>query len=85
MERWKAARGLDLPTYKLAKHPDLRGEMQDAINRVNQSVSRAERIKKFRILPRDLTEADGELTATLKVKRPVVLKNFDHQMRKLYG
>ena len=85
LERWKAARGLDLPTYKLAKHPDLRGEMQDAINRVNQSVSRAERIKKFRILPRDLTEADGELTATLKVKRPVVLKNFDHQMRKLYG
>ncbi|SIS50065.1 AMP-binding enzyme [Corynebacterium appendicis CIP 107643] len=59
--------------------------MQDAINRVNQSVSKAEQIKKFRILPRDLTEEDGELTATLKVKRPVVLDHFAHQMRKLYG
>lgn len=83
--RWKEERGMDMPTYKLAKLPELRGEMQDAINRVNQSVSKAEQIKKFRILPRDLTEEDGELTATLKVKRPVVLDHFAHQMRKLYG
>ena len=83
--RWKEQRGLGMPTYKLAKLPELRGEMQDAINRVNQSVSKAEQIKKFRILPRDLTEEDGELTATLKVKRPVVLDHFAHQMRKLYG
>lgn len=85
LSRWKEARGLDLPTHKLAKLPELRGEVQDAVNRVNASVSRAEQIKKFRILPRDLTEADGELTATLKVKRPVVLQTFSHQMRKLYG
>lgn len=83
--RWKEQRGLDMPTYKLAKLPELRGEVQDAVNRVNASVSRAEQIKKFRILPRDLTEEDGELTATLKVKRPVVMDHFAHQMRKLYG
>ena len=86
LSTWKAERGIDPdePTYRLAKRNDLRMEMQDAINRTNQAVSNAEAIKKFRILPRDLTEADGELTPSLKVKRPAVLKSFDHQMRKLY-
>lgn len=86
LNTWKAERGIDpdTPTYRLAKRNDLRMEIQDAINRTNQAVSKAEAIKKFRILPRDLTEADGELTPSLKVKRPAVLKSFDHQMRKLY-
>jgi len=84
---WKEARGIDpdAPTYKLAKRNDLRMEIQDAVNRTNHAVSKAEAIKKFRILPRDLTEADGELTPSLKVKRPAVLESFAHQMRKLYG
>lgn len=84
---WKDARGIaqDIPTYKLAKRNDLRMEIQDAVIRTNHAVSKAEAIKKFRILPRDLTEADGELTPSLKVKRPAVLASFDHQMRKLYG
>ena len=84
---WKEARGIapETPTYKLAKRNDLRMEIQDAVNRTNHAVSKAEAIKKFRILPRDLTEADGELTPSLKVKRPAVLESFAHQMRKLYG
>lgn len=83
---WKDKRGIpaDTPVSKLAEDPNLRGEVQDAINLANKTVSNAEAIKKFRILPRDLTEEDGELTATLKVKRPVVLQNFDEEMRKLY-
>ena len=87
LSSWKAERGIDpkTPTYRLAKRNDLQMEIQDAINRTNRAVSKAEAIKKFRILPRDLTEADGELTPSLKVKRPAVLKSFDHQMRKLYG
>lgn len=87
LKAWKDARGIahDIPTYKLAKRNDLRMEIQDAVNRTNHAVSKAEAIKKFRILPRDLTEADGELTPSLKVKRPAVLASFDHQMRKLYG
>lgn len=83
---WKAERGIDAdtPTVKLAKRNDLRMEIQDAVNRTNHAVSHAEQIKKFRILPRDLTEADGELTPSLKVKRPAVLESFAHQMGKLY-
>lgn len=86
LARWKEKRGIskDVPVSKLAEDPNLRGEIQDAINVANKIVSNAEAIKKFRILPRDLTEEDGELTATLKVKRPIVLQNFDAEMRKLY-
>ena len=55
-----------------ARRSDLRDEIETAVERANRAVSRAEQVKTFRILPRDLTEADGELTPTLKIKRNVV-------------
>lgn len=54
--------------------PALRNEIRSAINRANRAVSKAEQVKTFRILPRDFTEADGERTPTLKIKRKVVAK-----------
>jgi long-chain acyl-CoA synthetase len=52
----------------------LRDEIQAAVDHANQAVSKAEAIKVFRILGDDFTEASGELTPSLKVKRAVVLE-----------
>ena len=58
----------------LVDDPELRGEVAAAVEEANRAVSRAEQIRKFRILPGDFTEEGGELTPTMKVRRSVVTR-----------
>ncbi|MFL6146094.1 MAG: AMP-dependent synthetase/ligase [Pseudonocardiaceae bacterium] len=69
----------------LIDDPDLRAEVQRAIDDANKTVSRAEAIRKFRILPGDFTEAGGQLTPSLKIKRAVVAKEFAAEIEALYA
>ena len=69
----------------LVDDPELRGEVAAAVEEANRAVSRAEQIRKFRILPGDFTEEGGELTPTLKVKRAVVLRRYADDVAALYG
>jgi long-chain acyl-CoA synthetase len=55
------------------------------IDTVNQKFARIEQIKRFAILPRDLSQEEGELTPTLKVKRSVVYKKYGADIDALYG
>ena len=64
----------------LAEDPSLRAELQFAVDEANTQVSRAEGVKKFTVLPHDFSEASGELTATLKVKRHVVAERYAEQI-----
>ena len=48
-------------------------------------MSNAEAIKKFAILPIDFTEEGGQLTPTLKLKRNVVMKDFESAVDALYS
>jgi len=85
-ETW-AARG-DLGETAVSQatdHPALLAEVQAAIDIANQSVSRAESIRKFVVLPHDLTVVNGELTPTLKVRRMVVEKAYGPVIDDLYG
>ncbi|MEN9872337.1 MAG: hypothetical protein RL450_272, partial [Actinomycetota bacterium] len=68
-----------------AKHPAIRAEIQAAVDKVNVLFSNAEQIKKFEILDVELTEASGHLTPSLKIKRPVVMKDFAGAVEKIYG
>ena len=63
----------------------MREEVQRAVDEVNERVGRVEQIKKFKILPEDLSQATGELTPTLKVKRNVVNEKFADEVEKLYS
>ncbi|MCF8611279.1 long-chain fatty acid--CoA ligase [Gordonia sp. HY285] len=85
-EGWKARNGKDAgaSVADLAGDAELVAEVQAAIDLANESVSHAEAIKKFRILPSDFTEETGELTPTLKVKRNVVAENFADDIEALY-
>jgi long-chain acyl-CoA synthetase len=74
----------DAGVESLIRDEDLRKEIQVAIDDANLAVSKAESIRAFRILPRDFTEATGELTPSLKVKRNVVLKEYADDIAAIY-
>lgn len=86
LKRWKANHNIpaNKKVAELAQDPALRAEVQDAVNLANATVSRAEAIKKFRILDRDLSEQHDEMTPTMKVKRNVVFQRFQEDIDKLY-
>ncbi|QUH01239.1 long-chain fatty acid--CoA ligase [Saccharopolyspora erythraea] len=70
---------------ELVDDPELRAEVQKAIDEANKAVSRAEQIKQFRILPEDFTEATGELTPSMKLKRNKVAENHAQTIESIYA
>jgi long-chain acyl-CoA synthetase len=83
---WKERNGknADASVADLADDPDLAAEIDLAVKEANRAVSKAEAIRKFRILPVDFTEDTGELCPTLKVKRKVVAEKFASDIEGLY-
>jgi long-chain acyl-CoA synthetase len=82
---WLTAHGKpQLSVDEAAKDPDVLASLDRAVERTNRSVSRAESIRKYRILPTDLTIANGYLTPKLSVRRAEVLKAFAHEVDALY-
>jgi len=59
-------------------------ELQKAVDRANETVSKAESIRKFAVLPEDFTEEAGQLTPSLKLKRHVVMTQFADDVAALY-
>lgn len=55
------------------------------MDNANKAVSKAEGIKKFKILPNDFSEESGEMTASLKVKRHVVSKQWSKEIDDIYA
>jgi long-chain acyl-CoA synthetase len=81
---WARERGLPDDVSALAVHPEVRALVQAALDAANAHYAPVEQIKRFVILPRDLTIDDGELTPTLKVKRAVVGDRYADQLDALY-
>jgi long-chain acyl-CoA synthetase len=63
---------------------ELRAAVRAAVDEANLSVSRAESIREFSILPRDLTIDEEELTPTLKVRRSVVHERYQAVIDSIY-
>ena len=83
---WASAHGRgDASFTDLLGCEQLRAAVQHAVDQANASVSRAESIRTFVILPRDLTIESGELTATLKVRRGVVEKVYADAIDRIYA
>ncbi|RSM60985.1 long-chain fatty acid--CoA ligase [Amycolatopsis sp. WAC 01376] len=83
---WKSQHGKpsDASVSDLADAAALRAEVQQAVDQANSAVSQAEAIKKFTILSKDFTEAGGEITPSLKLKRNIVNKNYATDIEALY-
>jgi long-chain acyl-CoA synthetase len=73
----------DIPS--LAKDPSIHALIQQEIDRANAKYAQVEQVKKFVILDHDLSQATGELTPTLKVKRNVVNQKYADLFDALYA
>jgi long-chain acyl-CoA synthetase len=86
LEAWQGRRPelAGASVAELSDNPQLIAEIQAAVDEANRAVSRAESIRRFRILPVDFTEQEGYLTPSLKVRRAVVAKDFAGDIDALY-
>ena len=84
--KWAQERGLAYTTYEtLAALEAVKGLINEDVERVNARFSRVENIRKFVILKKQLDHDDGELTATMKVRRNVIEKKFAAEISEIYG
>jgi long-chain acyl-CoA synthetase len=80
-----AAAGEPAATYKDASQSKaVRNTVQQAIDKLNQTLPSYETIKRFHILDRDFTQETGELTPTLKVKRKFATQKYKAQIDGMY-
>ena len=75
--------GLDAETLHASE--EMKAEVQKVVDEVNSHVGPVEQIKRFEILPQDLSQETGELTPTLKVKRNVVTEKFADVVDEIYS
>lgn len=84
---WLANNGLpaDMSLADAAKNEAVIAEVQRAVDRANKTVSRAESIRKFKILDTEWTEASGHLTPKMSIKRHVIMNDFADVVDALYN
>ena len=70
---------------QLRENPEMKAIIQDHLDEVNKKFARVEQVKKFELLPHDLSQETGELTPTLKVKRNVVAEKYERDIEGLYA
>ncbi|TJZ50930.1 long-chain fatty acid--CoA ligase [Streptomyces piniterrae] len=86
LPRWAEEHGhpAGVTPAELADDPELLAAVQRAVDDGNAAVSKAESVRKFRILPTQFTEESGHVTPSLKLKRNVVAKDFAEEIEAIY-
>ncbi len=80
MEEWR-----DGSPAGIVQAPQVLAEIQKAVARVNKQLAPFEQVRKYRVLPRDFSIEEGELTATMKVRRARAIENFKEHIEELYA
>ena len=85
LDRFCRAAGLgDLPAGKKLEHPQVLDLYRKQVDWVMEGRPRYEQVREFRLLARDFSQEEGEITPTMKVKRNVIEKNYQEQIRSMY-
>jgi long-chain acyl-CoA synthetase len=85
MGEWAAKHGMEAAGIEtLAGNPEVHDLIRREVESRNRELASFETVKKFHILPRDLTIEDGEMTPSLKIKRNVVTERYGDEIEALY-
>ncbi|MFJ5805010.1 AMP-dependent synthetase/ligase [Streptomyces sp. NPDC093093] len=83
---WAADHGLEGRTYaEVVAAPETVRLVETYVQTLNEGLQRWQTIKQFRLLPRDLDVEHGDLTPSLKLKRPVVEREFKYLIDEMYA
>jgi long-chain acyl-CoA synthetase len=82
---WAKEHGRPEDLAALAEDDEVREMIEAELERANRKYARVEQVKRFAILDRDLSQDEGELTPTLKVKRNVVYDRHRDFFESLYA
>lgn len=84
--KWAQQQNIQYTTYRsLAQHDKVRDLVDGEVRRVNDRFARVENVRKFVILAKELDHDDGELTATMKVRRRIIEEKFREEIAMIYG
>lgn len=84
--KWAQERQLSFTTYRsLALLSEVRLLIEEEVNRVNTRFARVSQVRKFSLLTKELDHDDGELTATMKVRRKAIEQKFVSEIAEIYG
>ncbi|MFF1304924.1 AMP-dependent synthetase/ligase [Streptomyces sp. NPDC058307] len=85
VNHWRQMNGKHpVPAELLVDDEELRQVLQRAVDEANKMVSRPESIRRFTVLPTDLTESAGHLTPSMKLRREAVMRDFAGEIEGLY-
>ncbi|WP_225812267.1 AMP-dependent synthetase/ligase [Streptomyces spinosus] len=86
IQEWAKENGLEgRPYAEIVAAPQTVEMVDGYVRELNSGLQRWQTIKKFRLLPRDLDVEHGEITPSLKLKRPVVEREYKHLIEEMYA
>ena len=84
--KWAEEQGLAYTHFRsLAEHERVRDLVQAEVDRVNARMPQVQQVRKFHLLTKELDHDDGEVTATMKVKRRSIAEKYAAEIEALYG
>ena len=86
VSNWAQRKGITFTTYRdLSEKPEVVALIQKQVDTANEYFARVETVKKFALIPKELDHEEGELTATQKLKRKVLVDRFSDLIEQMYA
>lgn len=82
VEEW--AKNHSVPIEEAHVHTALHDLIQQHIDAINPEFARVEQVKKFTVLPKNFSVEEGQLTPSLKIKRRIIVQQFEDEIRRMY-
>lgn len=86
LKKWAEKKGISTDSINdLVSNPETVAFIQSEINKVQEGVAEYEKIKRITLLPNHFSIMNGEVTNTMKVRRPIVAKRYAEQIEAMYA